>query len=557
MKNITLVTGLWDIKRSDLGVGWTRSFEDHYIAKFKQLLEVPYNLIVFGEESLRDVVFNVRNRENTQFIVRNQSWFKNDFYGKVQEIRNKPEWYNQAGWLKESTQAKLDMYNPLVMSKVFLLNDASIMDKFDSEYMFWIDAGLTNTVHQGYFTKHRVLDQLPDLVHNFTFVAFPYKANTEIHGFSFPDINSYAGKKVELVGRGGFFGGPKESIAEINGIYYSLLTQTLNDGYMGTEESIFSILIYKYPSLVSYAKIKGDGLLGTFFENLRNNKATLHSFLPSKNNTPLNFKKAGLYVIGFNSPDQFERLCESFKEYDNDFLTLPKKYLLNNSTNKDTFKRYSELCKKYGFEEIKKNNIGICGGRQFIAEHFAEQKDLDYYYFFEDDMTFYLGNDVTCKNGMVRKVEHLYKKTLTIAHIESFDFLKLNFTEFFGDNQRQWSWHNVPSKKRKEHFPDKPFKSSNNVLEAPYMNYENIKSKNQLAYATGEVFYCNWPQVVSREGNQKMFLDTTWKFPYEQTWMSHFYQMTVKGGLKPGILLATPTEHDRFDHYPAKDRREN
>ena len=218
---LTLVTGLWDIKRSELGKGWNRSFEDHYITKLKQLLEVPYNLIIFGEESLRDVIFDIRNEVNTLFIPRDLSWFKNDIYDKVQEIRNKPEWFNQAGWLKESTQAKLDMYNPLVMSKVFLLNDARIMDKFDSEQMFWIDAGLTTTVHPGYFIKDRVLDKLSDLVHNFTFVAFPYKANTEIHGFSFPDINSYAGKKVELVGRGGFFGGPKESIAEINGIYYS------------------------------------------------------------------------------------------------------------------------------------------------------------------------------------------------------------------------------------------------------------------------------------------------------------------------------------------------
>ena len=51
------------------------------------------------------------------------------------------------------------MYNPLVMSKVFLLNDAKIMDNFNSDYMFWIDAGLTNTVHSGYFTHHILILQ--------------------------------------------------------------------------------------------------------------------------------------------------------------------------------------------------------------------------------------------------------------------------------------------------------------------------------------------------------------------------------------------------------------
>ena len=44
-----------------------------------------------------------------------------------------------------------------------------------------------------------------------------------------------------------------------------------------------------------------------------------------------NKSNVALYVLTFNSPDQFERLCLSFGEYDNNFLTKPKRYLLNNS----------------------------------------------------------------------------------------------------------------------------------------------------------------------------------------------------------------------------------
>ena len=54
-----------------------------------------------------------------------------------------------------------------------------------------------------------------------------------------------------------------------------------------------------------------------------------------------------------------------------------------------------------------------------------------------------------------------------------------------------------------------------------------------------------------------MFLETKWAHPYEQTWMSYIYQKTVEGYINPGILLATPTEHDRFEHYPKELRREN
>ena len=90
-----------------------------------------------------------------------------------------------------------------------------------------------------------------------------------------------------------------------------------------------------------------------------------------------------------------------------------------------------------------------------------------------------------------------------------------------------------------------------------FLKFQNIKSNRGLPYATGEIYYCNWPQVVSKEGNKKMFLDTTWGHPFEQTWMSFIYQETVKGNIKTGVLLATPTEHDRFDHYPKEERREN
>jgi hypothetical protein len=161
-------------------------------------------MIIFGDPELESFVWRYRNKSNTMFIVRHQNWFKGEFYDKIQSIRTNPDWYGQAGWLSESTQAKLDMYNPLVMSKIFLLHDAKIMDQFDSKYMFWIDAGLTNTVHPGYFTHDKVFDKLPKYVNKFSFVCFPYEANNEIHGFKFDEINKIAGQKVELVGRGGF-----------------------------------------------------------------------------------------------------------------------------------------------------------------------------------------------------------------------------------------------------------------------------------------------------------------------------------------------------------------
>jgi hypothetical protein len=87
--------------------------------------------------------------------------------------------------------------------------------------------------------------------------------------------------------------------------------------------------------------------------------------------------------------------------------------------------------------------------------------------------------------------------------------------------------------------------------------FNKVLSYKGLPYAGGEVYYCNWPQIVSRTGNQKMFLDTTWAHPFEQTWMSQMYQLVKKGELNPGLLLLTPTEHDRFEHYDRGLRKES
>ena len=556
--NITLVTGLWDLKREELSEGWARSFENHYLEKFKQLLSVKNNLIIFGDSELEKFVWEFRSHENTQFINRDLIWFKNEFYDKIQLIRNNPNWYNQSGWLSESTQAKLDMYNPLVMSKIFLLNDARILDKFESEKLFWIDAGISNTVHIGYFTHDKVLEKLDKKITKFSFVCFPYDAENEIHGFSYPIINNWAEDDVKLVGRGGFFGGPKKTIGEINSIYYGLLSDTLNQGYMGTEESIFSIMVYKYPNLIDYFEIEGNGLLSTFFENAKNEILEVKNQKKTNQKNSFDIDKTSLYVIGFNSPNQLETLIKSMISYDEDFINRPKKYLLNNSTDRSTDEKYVEICKLHNFEIIwSKENLGICGGRQFIAEHF-EKSETDYMFFFEDDMFFYPKEGEVCRNGFNRYVKNLYQKSLNIIKNYNFDFLKLNYSEFFGDNGTQWSWYNVPQSFREQHWPEKSklpeFGTDPN---SPKTKFTSITSYEGVPVATGEIFYCNWPQVVSKNGNVKMFLETTWAHPYEQTWMSHMFQETIKGNLNPGLLLLTPTEHNRFEHYDGKLRKES
>lgn len=540
MTNISFITGIWDLDRSKSSPGWDRSF-DHYISNFIRLLNdmKEFNLIIYIDPSLEHIVWNHRNRSNTIVYHHAKNEFGGSFFpffDKVQEIRNDPKWYDQVGWLKDSTQGSLEYYNPMVMSKMFLLHNAKCYNPFNSEYFYWIDGGITNTLSLGYFQNPLVIENLIKVSNKFLFIAFPYNSSTEIHGFNINAMNKYSNNiKVDRVCRGGFFGGHKNTISEANNLYYALLDRSLNEGYMGTEESIFTIMSYLDPYTYHHETINDDGLIYTFFEKLQN-----------PNFKSNNYKKINTYIVTFNSPEQLQMVLDSFEEYNKDILYNTDVILINNSTDASLYEDYNKIINKYNILEIRKNNIGICGARQLVAEHF-DKSDSDYMLFFEDDMLLDFNGD--CNFGFNKKVSDILNKIIQIMDKEKYDFLKLSFSEFYGHNGEQWSWHNVPVNKKIEYFGE--------LSHRPQTKFNNIKSLNGIPYADGEIYYSNWPHIISKEGNKKCFLDTKWEHPYEQTWMSHIYDLTREKKIKPAILLSSPITHNRKHHYHASERREN
>jgi hypothetical protein len=572
MNNTTFVTGLWDIKRHN------RSF-DVYIEAFVKLLSIPQNLYVFVPEELEDLVWQYRSPSNTEVRVFGLDKIRDiydPFWDKTQEIRNSEEWANQTGeggWLTDSPQCKLEYYNPIVQSKMFLLHEAALFNPFDNDYFYWLDAGLTNTVPEGHLRDEPVLDSLrtfttPD---EFMFVSFPYEANTEVHGFKYPEINDYAGEDVKYVCRGGLFGGHKKVLTErVNGEYYHTLLGTLTDGYMGTEESIFSIMACQDPYTYRRFQIEGNGLIVKLTQDIIEEKAELVKVdgdfikkrFETKRTVPDNVTsmvKTNVYMLTFNMPEQLTHTINTMVETEG-LLTHPNLFIFDNSTDEESKKGNKEIADKHGFEYIHLgSNTGICGGRQRIAEHFHES-DADYMMFFEDDMTFNTKetDGEFCRNGFRKYISNIYETIHKIIYVENFDFLKLSFTEVYFDNDRQCSWYNVPQDVREKYWPDYSKLPVQGLdPNCPKTEFNTINTIDGLAYISGDVYYGNWPMIVSKEGNKKMFIDTTWGHPYEQTWMSHMFQLTKEGKLSPAILLASPIWHDRIKYYAADERVES
>jgi hypothetical protein len=550
-KNITIVTGLWDLEREKLE-GWAnRKFED-YKNRFFEMLETNVQMCIWIPSELKSEVERIRNGKPTKIFIKENKDFEtwNPFFDQIQKIRQDESWLSQAGWLRDSPQAALRYYNAMMFTKMFMVNDSAITNPFNSKYFFWVDGGLTNTVNTGYFHNDDVLNNLENyMLENkaeFINITYPYEGSTEIHGFERNAMARYCNTDfVKYVARGGFFGGEKDAVHNLNSLYYSLAESTLKEGLMGADECLFTILCHTHQDLIYKFNIEGNGLVWPFFEKLKEYKEKKVA------------SGVGVYVITFNSPKQFETLIQSMLDYDANFINGTKKFLLDNSTDETTTPRYKELCEEYGFEHIKKDNLGITGGRQFIAEHFDSQEDLGHYFFFEDDMFFVKKQSSVCKSGFNRYVKDLFKKSIEILKKENLDFLKLNFSEFYGTNEKQWAWYNVPQNVREKIWPNyNKLPSKGLDPNSPCLKFECIKSYKDIPYALGEVYLCNWPIVLSKQGNYNCYLKTKFDHPHEQSLMSHCFQESFKGNIRSGVLLITPTEHERFHFYDSSLRKE-
>ena len=75
MSNVTIVTGIWNIKRDELSEGWSRTYQ-HYLNNLEKLMKVSDNMIIYIEEEYKSFVEERRTSDNTLIIIRELEWFK-------------------------------------------------------------------------------------------------------------------------------------------------------------------------------------------------------------------------------------------------------------------------------------------------------------------------------------------------------------------------------------------------------------------------------------------------------------------------------------------------
>jgi len=269
LNNLTIVTGLFDIGRGSLDGMFIRSF-DHYKEWFADLLRtVDLPMIVFCEKELYPFIAEqTKDRKNSVMILSKtlDDIRKFPFYDKVQKIRTSNRWLSQDWWIPQSPQARLELYDPLVMSKQYWMDEAVTLDPFDSDYFLWVDGGIFNTVNASHFGPSFSENIIP-YMDKMLYLAFTYEGH-EVHGFTGTAFDRFCGQHANRVVRATLWGSTKEVIKDITPLYTRLLEESLTEGYMGTEENIFTMISYLYPDKVNLHYVEG-GFVRDFLERIR------------------------------------------------------------------------------------------------------------------------------------------------------------------------------------------------------------------------------------------------------------------------------------------------
>lgn len=262
---ITLVTTLLDIGRDSLKEDeyeFRRDFQI-YLDAMEKWMGHKYRKVVYTSKDIANELRKKMNKEAIESTVFEYTtvdelrtrWLGPDNYADVEKIRMSDEWVKRASWLQNSPQAQLRDYNPLVMSKMFMMKDAARRNHWNTTHFLFLDAkhNCQNPKAMTPKNDHIIRAHMFD---KFLLTHFDYTPKAEVHGFEYTAFNQYcnmdnpAEQGIVKVGRGGIFGGSAFVIEYISAMYDVALTATLREGLMGTEENILSILLYQVPQYI-------------------------------------------------------------------------------------------------------------------------------------------------------------------------------------------------------------------------------------------------------------------------------------------------------------------
>ncbi|MGD9765974.1 MAG: FkbM family methyltransferase [Candidatus Binatia bacterium] len=268
---LTLVTAVFDLSSGAADLRLRHAF-GLYLDDLKRLLNVSWQMVIFAQPELEEMLRRHRAPANTHIVTRSLADLEAfPFQAQVQEIRGRDVHERARGPGKELERG-LPLYYAFALSKQFFLNDAAIFNPFDSDGFLWVDGGIAAEIGDPAaqltdICQRNLSAMLAD--HRMLYFCRPLGAESDSPGFSRANLTELTAREPAHLVHGGVFGGTRRVVNAINGVYYSHLGHSLNAGCLGTEEHVLTMVAHTHAPLCRLQMLSGDGGLRQFFERLQ------------------------------------------------------------------------------------------------------------------------------------------------------------------------------------------------------------------------------------------------------------------------------------------------
>jgi SAM-dependent methyltransferase len=421
---------------------------------------------------------------------------------------------------------------------LWLLQQAQA-DPFAASHFYWLDPALGQQV-PGELLQAPLFSRLARRHRRFLLPCTPLTS-----GEAGPDAETLARlagvDRLHWTACTGLHGGSAEAVLAFGARYGQQLEQGLAGGYAGDGRPLLTLQSYVDAEHVDLHFVGPDGSVQPLLQQLAagwpGDADRARDLLPALAET---------WIVSFHAPRQLACLLESMEAVEPALLRTARRVLIDNSVDPACFADYDALCARYGLECIREGNRGMNGARMRAAEAF-HRGGRHAMFWFEDDMLLVPETPPRiCENGLPRHVHGLAGAALAILQREFADYVKLSFTETSRAHHTQGAWAALEPHVRDHYFPDDD--------EAPPQVVAATRSIGHVPYAVGEPAYSNWPHAITRRGTCKLFFEERTEPCYEAYWAARSFELLRQGRLRAAVLLASPIEHLRTQHYPSVER---
>lgn len=236
MKNITITTAFFDLNaKEDRPV--TKRLEN-YIPNFEFIFSLKINMVVYVDPNLCELFKAGRekygNINNTKIIERS---YDDLYWSKYENTLQECMKINPI----KNTDSKKDTVKYMVInwSKYLLVKDTIQNNYFDSDYFFWIDAGIKH-VAKIPENPEDLFQNIPDEIRMLEMKTVNPNEILNLKNFCMYRKGNMAG---------GLWSGSKENVLEFIELNHNLTLELMEMKLTAMDEMIYSILSAKHPLL--------------------------------------------------------------------------------------------------------------------------------------------------------------------------------------------------------------------------------------------------------------------------------------------------------------------